>query len=144
MYVLIQNTPRYLNRILALKKCDSIKEIRYFHQGIKWSFTRFKVFLLSRVFSRFLLFQTEWEQLKKAKGNQLNCRFHFSVSPLFSTRLLWGKTTRFLPKTETINNFVAKKKMKKKGENAQTSWARKRSWYENMLWLIALLEYKQF
>ena len=35
-------------------------------------------------------------------------------------------------------------KSKAKIQNAQTSWARKRSWYENMLWLIAPLEYKQF
>ena len=29
-------------------------------------------------------------------------------------------------------------------QNAQTSWARKRSWDENKLWLRGFLEYKQF
>ena len=29
-------------------------------------------------------------------------------------------------------------------KNAQTSWARKRSWDENKFWLTGLLEYKQF
>ena len=29
-------------------------------------------------------------------------------------------------------------------KNAQTSWARKRSWDENKFWLRELLEYKQF
>ena len=91
-----------------------LNQENYSNQEIKWSFTRFKVFCCPRDFLIFCPFQTEWEQLKKAKGNQLNCRFHFSVSPFFSTRLLWGKTTRFLPKTETINNFVAKKNEKKK------------------------------
>ena len=86
----------------------------YFYQEIKWSFTRFKVFCCPGDFLVFCPFQTEWEQLKKAKGNQLNCRFHFSVSPFFQQDCFEEKLQGFCQKRKLSTTLSQKKNEKKK------------------------------